>query len=156
MRRFCCPAVLLACGLAAVLPSGCEPAGPKLYPVRGTVTVKGKPAAHAVVFLHRKGRTDMAEPVPYGKAGDDGKFVVTTNKDGDGAQTGEYVLTVFYPDMTKQPDGNGQRPDLLNGAYEKPGQTKLAATVKPEENTIPPIDLTPGPPRKVVSDPNNK
>src|SRR5438067_618313 len=48
---------VLLCMLAASLTMGCEvveptppkPAGPRLYPVRGTVTVAGKPLARAVV-----------------------------------------------------------------------------------------------------------
>ncbi|MCI0460787.1 MAG: hypothetical protein L0Z62_27880 [Gemmataceae bacterium] len=147
---------LFACGLAVVAIPACGQSGPKLHPVRGKVTVRGKPAAHALVFLHRVGRTDPSEPVPYGQVGNDGQFVLTTRKDGDGARPGDYVITVYWPDMSKPEDGNGQRPDALNGAYDKPAASKLKAVVKAEENTLPPLDLTPGPPRKVGHDPSDK
>lgn len=147
----------VVCGVGCVLAVGCGTSGPKLYPVRGTVTVKGKPAHHAIVFLHRKGRTDMAEHVPYGKVAADGTFVITSTKEGDGAQVGEYAITIYWPDMSKPEDGNGQRPDALNGAYDKVAQSKLSAVMKAEENVISPLDLTPGAPqRKAAADPNDK
>lgn len=156
MFRSDCFILLYGCGLALVAILGCGPSGPKLYPVRGKVTVKGKPASYALVFLHRVGRSDPNEPVPYGQVGDDGNFSITTVKKGDGAQIGEYMITVDWPDMSKSPDGNGQRPDALNGAYDKPTESKIKAVVKEGENTLPPLDLTPGPPRKVSADANNK
>jgi hypothetical protein len=142
--------------VAASLCSGCGPSGPKLHPVRGTVTVQGKPAHHAIVFLHRNGRKDMTEPVPYGKADAQGNFAISSAADGDGAQEGEYVITVYWPDMSKPEDGNGQRPDALNGAYDKVAQSKLTATVKPGPNVLPNLDLTPAAPKRTVADPNLK
>ena len=148
---------LILGGCLGLLTPGCSPSGPKLNPVRGTATVNGKPAHHAIVFLHRKARTDMAEAVPYGKVAADGTFSITTTKDGDGATEGEYTITVYWPDMSKPEDGNGQRPDALNGAYDKVAQSKLNTVVKAEANVIAPLNLTPGvPQRKQVADPNDK
>jgi hypothetical protein len=127
-----------------------------LHPVQGTVMVQGKPAHHAIVFLHRTGRKDMTEPVPYGKVDAQGNFTITTTTDGDGAQEGEYVVTIYWPDMSKPEDGNGQRPDALNGAYDKVAQSKLTATVKPGPNVLPKFDLTPAAPRRTGPDPNIK
>ncbi|MBN9119458.1 MAG: hypothetical protein J0I06_09925 [Planctomycetes bacterium] len=126
---------------AAALAAGCD-SGPKLYPVKGSIRVDGKPAGDAIVFLHRKDRTNPNEPVPYGKCGPDGTFTVTTVKDGDGAQTGEYVITVVWPDMSKAPDGNGGRPDLLRGTYDKAAASKIKATVEAKDNLLPDISLT--------------
>jgi hypothetical protein len=157
MIRICSKAVFFSL-ILALLSAGCGDASPKLYPVTGTLTVKGKPAENAIVFMHRVGRTDIAEPVPYGTVDAGGQYKIVTPFDRSGAQEGEYVLAVFYPDMSKAPDGSGQRPDLLRGAHDKPGASKLKATVKPAANTIAPIDLTPGAPsqRKPVANHNNK
>ncbi|MDY3560445.1 hypothetical protein R5W23_001679 [Gemmata sp. JC673] len=131
---------ILAGATAALV--GCGDSGPKLYPVKGTVRVDGKPASDAIVFLHRKGRDNPNEPVPHGTCGADGTFQLTSVKAGDGAQAGEYVVTVVWPDMSKAPDGNGGRPDLLKGAYEKAASSAIKATVEAKENQLPEIALT--------------
>lgn len=121
---------------------GCGPSGPKLYPVKGAITVNGKAAPQALVFFHRKGKTDINEPVPFGRATDDGKFSVTyAPGQGEGAQEGEYILTVVWPDMTKPEDSNGMRPDALRGNFDKVANSTLTATVKPEVNNLPPLDI---------------
>jgi hypothetical protein len=152
-----CSKVILFSSSLVMFASGCGDSGPKLYSVKGTLTVKGKPAESAIVFMHRVGRTEISESVPYGTVDASGQYTIVTPVDREGAQPGEYLLTVFYPDMSKAPDGNGQRPDLLNGAHDKPRASKLMATVKSEPNTIGPIDLNPGQPqRKATANLNNK
>ncbi len=136
---------------------GCGPSGPKLHPVVGTVKVEGKPAEHALVFMHRKERDAMLDPLPYGTCAADGTFEIETPNVGKGAQEGEYTITVYWPDMTKPEDGNGQRPDALNGAYEQLAQSKIFASVKSGKNELPPMELKPGPPKaKAPSDKNIK
>ena len=87
------PRVLAFLGVAGLTCVGCGPSGPKLHPVRGTVTVQGKPAHHAIVFLHRTGRKDMTEPVPFGKVDEKGEYVISSSAGTEGAQEGEYVVT---------------------------------------------------------------
>lgn len=136
---------------------GCGPSGPKLHPVVGQVKVEGKPAEYALVFMHRKERDPMLDPLPFGKCKADGSFEIDTPNVGKGAQEGEYTITVYWPDMTKPEDGNGQRPDALNGAYEMVAQSKIFTTVKAGKNEIPPMELKPGPPKpKPASDKNIK
>ncbi len=142
----------------AVAP-GCSQDGPKLYPVTGAVGVNGKPAGGALVFLHRKGKTDMAEPTPYATAADDGTFKILWQPGRDGATPGDYSVTVVWPDMTKTPDGNGGRPDVLRGAYEKLATSTLTATVKAEPTNLPAFELTLSTvqaAKPVVKDRNNK
>ena len=144
---------------AALLAPGCAPDGPKLTPVTGTVSVNGKPAAAALLFMHRKGKTDMTEPTPFATAADDGTFKVLWQPGTGGALPGDYVVTVVWPDMTKAPDGNGGRPDLLRGTYDKLATATLLATVTAAPTTLAPFDLkltaaqAAKPP---VKDPNNK
>lgn len=149
--------VLAFLGVAGLTCVGCGPSGPKLHPVRGTVTVQGKPAHHAIVFLHRTGRKDMTEPVPFGKVDEKGEYVISSSAGTEGAQEGEYVVTIYWPDMSKPEDGNGQRPDALNGAYDKPAQSKFTASVKPGPNVLPKMDLTPAAPKRAPApNPNDK
>ncbi len=143
------------CLLTLVL--GCGPSGPKLYPVQGVVKVNGKPASAALVFMHEKARDAMRDPLPYGTCKEDGTFEIETPNVGKGAQVGNYTITVYFPDMSKPEDGNGQRPDALNGAYDRVDQSKITFEVKAGKNELPPLDLKPGPPRaRPASDQNIK
>ena len=144
--------------IASVVSSGCTPDGPKLYPFTGSVSVNGKPAGSALVFLHRQGKTDMAEPTPYATAEEDGTFKILWQPGRDGATPGDYSVTVVWPDMTKAPDGNGGRPDVLRGTYEKLATSTLKATVKAEPTTLPAFELklsTVQAAKPVVKDRNN-
>ena len=136
---------------------GCEPSGPKLHPVKGVVHVAGKPAEHAIVFMHRKDRNALTDQIPYGTCVANGSFEIETPSVGKGAQEGEYLITVFWPDMSKPASGTGERPDSLNGAYEKVEKSTITATVKTGKNELPPLDLVPGPARaRSIADPNSK
>lgn len=136
---------------------GCGKSGPKLYPVKGIVTVVGKPADKALVFMHRKGRNALTDSLPFGTCKVDGAFAIETPSVGIGAEEGEYTITVFWPDMTKPEDRNGQRPDALNGAYDKVDKSQIFATVKAGVNELPAFIVVPGPAKaRPESDKNNK
>jgi predicted small lipoprotein YifL len=132
---------VLILSAAFVTLQGCGQSGPALYPVSGKVQCDGKPVADATVFFHRAGKTDIGEPVPYGTTGQDGSFQLGTNVPGDGALAGDYVITIVWPDMTKKENGNGERPDLLKGAYLKAAESKIKASVKAAKNELPLIDV---------------
>jgi hypothetical protein len=129
---------------------GCGKSGPPMHPVKGTVEVNGKPGEHAIVFMHRVGRDPLVDPLPYGTCIADGSFEIETPNVGKGAVEGEYKITVFLPDMTKPEDGNGQRPDALNGAYEKVAESSPTAKVKSGVNELGTYKLIPGPPKARV------
>src|SRR5712692_1194590 len=98
------PLILLTVALLACWPVACSSSsGPNLYQVRGKVLHKGTPAVGAVVFFHRKDRTNLAEPVPYGEVDSEGRFSLTTRKKDDGAPAGEYLVTIFWPDANAKP-----------------------------------------------------
>ena len=143
--------------IAQLFVSGCGQSGSRLNPVHGIVEVSGKPAENALVFLHKKGRDSMVDPLPYGTCSANGSFEIETPNLGKGVEEGEYTITVYWPDMSKPEDSNGQRPDALNGAYEKVNESKLIASVKSGKNELPTLKLTPGPARaRAPSDKNNK
>lgn len=97
--------------------SGCWSSGPEMIPVRGVVTLDGKPVEGATVGFAPKaagrpatGTTDAA-----------GQFSLTTFEPGDGAVPGEHVVTVSKIkssgqqfDMSSVPAGSDAMP--LSGA----------------------------------------
>lgn len=141
--------------LATVM--GCGQSGSRLHPVKGKVEVDGKPADQALVFMHLKERNSLTDPVPYATCKADGSFAIETPNVGKGAEEGEYTITVYWPDMSKPEDGSGQRPDVLNGAYEMVDKSKIFATVKAGMNELPVLKLVPGLPKaRAASEKNNK
>src|SRR5687767_10889460 len=92
----------LALAAFALAGAGCGPSDPGLkpvYPVQGSLFVKGKPAKGAVVMFHplplETGRPTALRS--RGTVGDDGSFRLTTYNTDDGAPAGEYVVTVYWP-----------------------------------------------------------
>lgn len=134
-RLFC----LTMMGLAIASVSGCGPAKGQLYSVTGTLKVNGKPAENALILLHPK--TTTKETVrPSARVKADGTFDVTTFEAGDGAEAGEYIVTVEWRLPPKTPfDGNG--PDQLEGAYSNPTKSTLKATVNSGPTTLAPIEI---------------
>lgn len=141
MRASRSAGVVLVAAVVSVMFSGCGQSGPALYPVTGKVQCDGKPVADAMIFFHRAGKTDMNEPVPYGFTTADGTYQLGTNVIGDGAQAGDYVVTVVWPDMTKKENGNGERPDLLKGTFSKANESKFKATVNTGSTSVSMIEV---------------
>jgi hypothetical protein len=81
--------VLLA-ALPGVLLAGCWGRGP--YPVRGIVTLDGKPVAGATVVFVPDGDTEGRPATGYTAA--DGTFRLTTFRTDDGALSGSYRVVV--------------------------------------------------------------
>ena len=73
--------------------TGCGPPGlPNMVPIRGTVTLDGKPLS--------TGKVLYLPSVPGGRQASgeisaDGKFQLTTLRTGDGAQAGDYKIVVI-------------------------------------------------------------
>src|SRR3954451_14894602 len=99
MPRIIALLMLFAAGLAV---AACSPSGPTkkvCYPVKGELTVGGKPAEGAtVMFQPREAEpTDWAAGYPRATVGADGKFEVSTYGENDGAPAGDYVILVTWP-----------------------------------------------------------
>ena len=81
----------ITCALAFVI--GCGgggSTGPKVYSVTGTVTYNGQAVEGAVVAFHGEAATKMAT----GTTDAQGRFELTTYKQGDGAVAGKHKVTV--------------------------------------------------------------
>jgi hypothetical protein len=130
---------------AALFTVGCSGGGPPkkvCYPVKGELTVGGKPAEGATIILQPReaNPTDWSAGFPRATVGGDGKFQVSTYGENDGAPVGEYVILVTWeaPNPTNE-EASG--PDRLGGRYIDPEKSKLTAKVEPRPTELPPIKL---------------
>lgn len=130
---------VLACSLLA----GCS-TGPKLIPVTGSVTVKGKPAEGATILFHPE---DTAQVTASGVTEADGSFSLLSAMQ-PGVLAGKYKVTVTWPDPTKQPTeaqimmGTAEPgPDLLKGKYASRDVTTLSVEITSTTTTLPPFAL---------------
>ena len=120
---------LAAVGLA-VLASSCGAGRKPVFPVRGQVLdAQGKPAAGALVIFHPVQADPKGPLKPVGHADENGRFTLTTYKEGDGAPAGEYVITLTWPRPKKTPfDPEGG--DQLQGRYANPDRSNFRFTVE--------------------------
>ena len=125
---------------ACFLPLACSGAsGPEVYPVRGEVFFKGEPAAGATVHFHPLAE-DQGDPA-FGIVGEDGSFELSTFGANDGAEAGDYVVTINWRTEEKVDGEEINGPDLLGERYSKRGTSTLRATVAEGENVVPRFDL---------------
>ena len=140
------------CAIAAPLLSAIVGCGKgdgrlKVYPVHGTVTVKGQPAKGAKIMLNS---TDAARrgpgmPMPTGTVKEDGSFALNSYASGDGAPAGDYDVAIVWPEPGKRSnpailDAPPAR-DRLNDKYSVPDSSGLKVTVKEEPTELPPFEL---------------
>jgi hypothetical protein len=134
--RFALAVVLLTTAV-----TGCaKPLAPQdavpVYPVSGTLKWNGQPMSGAVITFHRA----TTAPTARGVADETGKYVLTTYVTADGAGTGDFVVTIHWPDgtvqsLTDDPDPP-LPPDKLEGAYINAQASTLRATVGAEPKVI--------------------
>ena len=143
MRRMQIGVVMGAVLLAAL---GCSDSNKpvEVHPVSGQVMYGGKPAVGVKVYLMPTSAPMVPQiPAnPSGITGPDGRFTITTYKDGDGAAEGGYQINLFWP--TKSADGGREEneTDKLLGWYDGV-RSKLSIQVKPGKNEVPVISITP-------------
>jgi len=143
MSRLLLP-LLIVC--VAVQISGCNrssgPAKKVCYPVKGELTVGGKPAEGATVILQPKDAnpTEWSAGYPRSIAGADGIFHVSTYGENDGAPAGDYVILISW-EMPNPANEEASGPDRLGGRYIDPAKSRLTASVEPRATELPPIKL---------------
>jgi hypothetical protein len=148
--------MIMAAAALSISPMGCgNPPG--LYPVSGTVLLKGEPAAGAVVYFHREGPSASSSPeIPFAIVEDDGRFNLTCDNKGNGCPPGKYAVLVEWRDgagdgvvpvkttgKTKLVKRSRVRsgPDRLSGRYFDISKPLLHVEVLPKSNTLPPFEL---------------
>ena len=122
---------------------GCAKEGPVCYPVRGQVSLNGKPLAEALVVLHSlDGRVEGGQQ-PIATTDDQGRFSMSTFATGDGAPRGHYALTVEL----RAPRAVGEEvirsgPNLLPPRYGSAKSSRFRYEIVDGENDLPPIRLS--------------
>ncbi len=130
--------ILVCCGVA-----GCAPSNPwdTPYPATGSVTFKGKAVENAELTLFP---TDPKAPEtvrPRARTTADGKFVVTTYQEGDGAPVGQYKVTIIHNEVAVSKDTIVAKPNDLPVKYSKLESTDLNVTIVAGKNEIPAFEL---------------
>lgn len=125
---------LVSCLTLSSAVAGCTKEGPvaprNLTPVHGIVTLEGKPLGRAVVTF-----CPVAED-GVGAAGitdDNGRFRLASFPTGDGAQPGEYRVTVVCREFNSY--AQSSKP-LVPAIYGVPTATPLTATVPSDSEIV--------------------
>jgi hypothetical protein len=132
--------VALAALVLAASAAGCG--GKKaVYPVHGVVLDgKHKPAKGTILIFHPANGGTAAAYKPVATADDNGAFVLTTYRAGDGAPAGDYVVTLIRPAPKRTPlDREGG--DLFGGRYADPAASKITCTVEKQADNRVKIQL---------------
>jgi hypothetical protein len=125
-------AALAGCGANRKLP---------VVKASGEVLVGGKPAEGALVVFHPQEKDRERDVKPFAMTDDQGKFILNTFEQGDGATPGEYKVTIVWnkaggavPKFSISDEGGKSAgPDRLRGRYGNPSSTPLSKTVKKGE-----------------------
>jgi hypothetical protein len=114
----------LGCG------SGGGPAADRVpvFPVQGSITLKGQPMPGAVITLHPKSPNEKA-PSPRGEINKDGVLKISTYNGGDGAPAGEYTVTVYWNKLIKRGPDLVAGPNVVPPKYSKPTSSDLVVKV---------------------------
>ncbi len=122
--------LLIAFGHLCCACSKKQPDRKETFPVSGEVYVDGKPGGTIKVDLHDVKGVDTKQPT-YSSAftDDNGKFVVSTYEQGDGAPEGEYAVTFVWGQLNLMSMQYGG-PDKLKGKYSDPAKSQFRVTVK--------------------------
>jgi hypothetical protein len=137
----------LWCCAIIVLLMGCN-RGPHLVKVHGKVTVKGKPLEQGVVmFYPTSGRPAT------GQINSDGTYRLTTLAPGDGAEPGEYRVTVDAVDVKESaPPPTSLEEEIAQGTSGKPAPRAIVRYLAPEQYA----DPTSTPLKATVADQENE
>ena len=132
-------------GIVLLAIAGCGKTKPKdrkeVFPVHGSVWYEDKPAVGAEVTFHPVGEHPIKATCPYGAAGDDGRFALSTYGGGDGAPAGEYTVTIVWPGPPPENSPGDPPPDRLNGRYNNLSRAAWHISVKPQANDLDPFQL---------------
>jgi hypothetical protein len=127
--------------VTAVLLTSCSQRSPvEVYPVRGIVLYKDRPATGARVVFHPLGTAESGRPLPQATVEENGAFRLSTYVQHDGAPPGKYAVTILWPsDVVKEEDGTPAGPDRLKGRYSDPQRTPLQVEIHAQPNELEPF-----------------
>jgi hypothetical protein len=132
----CGRAGLLALVALALTPLACGTAGPEMARVSGKVTYQGKPVPKGTVTFVS---TNAARRNAVGQLDANGTYRLQTEQPGDGAEPGDYDVTVYSHDdviLDYKPKTPTPPKILSPEKYENPKTSGLKRTVKSGSNTF--------------------
>ena len=88
--------ILLGLALPALLLAGCGPSGSPVGKVQGKVVSGGQPVTGGTITFTPVAEVADARPAT-GEVQPDGTFVLTTQKEGDGAAVGKHQVSYMAP-----------------------------------------------------------
>jgi hypothetical protein len=107
-----------------------------VYPVKGEVFYRGKPAVGALVAFHKVG-ADPNAGQPSGEVQDDGTFTLTSYRADDGAAPGEYQVTISWRETTGGSLSDPEYgPEKLPKKYQTPDKSGLSVSVTAGSNNL--------------------
>jgi hypothetical protein len=113
----------------------------KTVPATGVVTYKGKPIQGAeLAFLPQ----DLGAPLavrPKAKADENGRYIVWTYAQGDGAPPGEYKVMVVRHEVSVSKGTIVAKPNDLPKKYATFALTDILVTITDGQAELPAIDL---------------
>jgi hypothetical protein len=137
----CSLARVIVLVVACFLPLACNRSGSpdNVYPVRGEVFFKGQPATGAAVHFHPLEGEECTAAFAIVK--DDGSFEMSTFGNNDGAEPGNYAVTINWRKEERVDDEVVTSPDRLGERYSKADTSGLKVTVTEGKNVVPRYDL---------------
>ncbi|OWK46741.1 metallophosphoesterase [Fimbriiglobus ruber] len=114
----------------------------KTYPLKGKVSLDGKPVGKATVRFYKTGAMDKFTLVADGVTETDGTFLLSTYKAFDGVPVGEYTVTVKQVGEYDDGDTPGAAKNTLPGKYAAPKTSPLKVEVKAEGANEVNLELT--------------
>jgi hypothetical protein len=132
-KRFARAGAAVVCMAAIALGAGCGNSNRKTAPVEGTITYKGKPVPHGTVMF----QPDDG-PAATGEI-QNGRYVLTTDPDGDGAVLGKHKVTVISLEdqSARLPEDRAPLlPAVVPLKYSFPDRSGLTATIEDKNNVI--------------------
>jgi hypothetical protein len=138
----------LAAAAMALTPLACGESGPEMARVTGTVTYKGKPVSKGTIAFVS---TSPGRPNATAKLDASGYYRLQTRDPGDGAELGDYDVTIYsrddptetiggqnvVPQFIPKKSAQPAKPQRLTPEkYENPKTSGLRKTVKSGSNTF--------------------
>lgn len=127
-------APLLGAAALTLILTGCGDGLPRPYTCKGVLRINGQPAKDARVILYYTGSWGEKTILPMAWTEDDGSFVLSTYKFGDGAPAGDYEVTVSWPHYRNPRGEDGA--DRLQKRFADPKTSGLRVHVEPHDDAV--------------------
>jgi hypothetical protein len=116
--------------------AGCHEKQPvEIVPIKGKLTINGKPAKGVYLQFHRLGIPPGSNPPDGAKTDADGSFIVPAH------DAGEYAVTAFWPNVKLVEGEEVEGADRFNGGFNNVARPVKKVTIKEGENILETINL---------------